>query len=154
MVIFMQKYVLAGALALALVGCSSEEKSEPAPARAQAGATTSVKVATASVDKSEESLKHAAEELDNRIAARDIPGAWNLYSQRCQADMNNSLDSFKMMLDLHFEGRHPQIVDHTVRVQGSMGQVVTIDKDPNAPAHAMNPRTWTFIDGRWLFDNC
>ena len=33
-------------------------------------------------------------------------------------------------------------------------QVVSIDDDPNAPASAMNPRTWTFIDGRWQFDSC
>jgi hypothetical protein len=26
--------------------------------------------------------------------------------------------------------------------------------DPNAPADSMQPRTWTFIDNTWQFDNC
>jgi hypothetical protein len=52
------------------------------------------------------------------------------------------------------DGRKPQYSGVTVRVNGSSGQVVSIDDDPNAPASAMNPRAWTFIDGRWQFDNC
>jgi serine/threonine protein kinase, bacterial len=31
---------------------------------------------------------------------------------------------------------------------------MSIDDDPNAPASALTPRTGTFIDGRWQFDNC
>jgi hypothetical protein len=36
---------------------------------------------------------------------------------------------------------------------GSSLQVVSIDDDKNAPASALTPRTWTFIDRRWQFDN-
>jgi serine/threonine protein kinase, bacterial len=62
------------------------------------------------------------------------------------------VDSYKLFLEAFFDGRNPQYSDVTVRVNGSSGQVVSIDNDPNARS-AMNPRTWTFIDGRWQFDN-
>ncbi|WP_146099057.1 hypothetical protein [Nocardia nova] len=149
----MQKYVLAAALGLVLVGCSSGEAAEPAQGNAKGSTTVSVRVAAASATKSEDSLKQAATELDDRLAANDIHGAWGLYSQRCQAEIGD-IDSYKILMDLHFKGRHPQIVERTVRVNGAMGQVVSVDKDPAAPAHAMDPRTWTFIDGRWVFDHC
>jgi hypothetical protein len=58
------------------------------------------------------------------------------------------------MLELFYAGRTPNYTGWTVRVNGSSGQVVTVDADPSAPASAMNPRTWTLIDGRWQFDNC
>jgi hypothetical protein len=65
-----------------------------------------------------------------------------------------SVEAYGALLDAFYAGRTPNYTDWTVRVNGSSGQVVTVDSDPSAPASSMTPRTWTFIDGRWQFDNC
>lgn len=68
--------------------------------------------------------------------------------------MGNDVERYRALMEVNFEGRTPQVESITAKVNGSSGQVVTVDTDPNAPADSMNPRTWTFIDGRWQFDNC
>ncbi|GAB2709662.1 hypothetical protein GCM10027089_36430 [Nocardia thraciensis] len=78
---------------------------------------------------------------------------WEVYSARCQAQMDNR-DVLRIMLEKNGEGRNPQITSVTAKVNGSSGQVVTVDADPAAPASSMQPRTWTFIDGAWRFDSC
>ena len=75
MVDFMRKYVLAAALGLVLVGCSSGESAEPAQAKGKGSTTVAGHVAAASATKSEDSLKQAATELDDRLAANAIQGA-------------------------------------------------------------------------------
>jgi len=79
--------------------------------------------------------------------------AYKFYSQRCKAIIGD-LEAYKAELDAFFAGRNPQYTSATAQVNGSSGHVVSVDEDPSAPASAMNPRTWTFIDGRWQFDNC
>ncbi|MGF7124536.1 hypothetical protein [Rhodococcus sp. BE178] len=98
-------------------------------------------------------LRDAAEALDLAAAAKDADTAWDFYSQRCQAEIGD-VESYRRLLDAFYAGREPRPTSWTVRVIGSSGQVVTVDADPNAPAHAMEPRTWTLIDDRWQFDNC
>lgn len=86
-------------------------------------------------------------------ARREDEKAWEYYSQRCK-DQIGTLENYSTMLDEFFKGRAPQFESVTANVRGSSAQVASIDKDPNAPASAMLPRTWTFIDGTWQFDNC
>jgi hypothetical protein len=120
------------------------------PTSAQAAASTQ---AGATSETPEGRLRAAAEELDRTATARDLETAWSFYSQRCKNDIG-SVEAFGHLLDAFYDGRTPNYTDWTVRVNGSSGQVVTVDSDPSAPPSAMNPRTWTFIDGRWQFDNC
>lgn len=102
---------------------------------------------------SKEALESAAHQLDVLATQRDASAAYEFYSQRCKSIIGD-LDSYRAFLAAWLEGRNPQYSGVVVKVNGSSGQVVSIDDDPNAPVSTMNPRTWTFIDGRWQFDNC
>ncbi|MGX1811460.1 hypothetical protein ACWIGI_37535 [Nocardia sp. NPDC055321] len=148
----MRNYVVAGVAALALVGCSSQEPApSPAPSSQAVTSSAAVKPSAAAADSA--SLRDAAEKLDRAASARDVATAWSFYSQRCKNELV-SQEAYGHMLDLFYAGRNPAYTDWVVKVDGSSGQVVTVDSDPNAPASAMAPRTWTVIDGRWQFDNC
>jgi serine/threonine protein kinase, bacterial len=108
---------------------------------------------SAAAANSKEALEAAAHQLDVLASQGKAADAYEFYSQRCK-NIIGDLDSYRAELDVFFEGRNPQYSSATAKVNGSSGQVVSIDDDPSAPASAMNPRTWTFIDGRWQFDNC
>ena len=144
---------------VALSACSSEGAQEDSAATSSS-ASTSAPASTpppappaASTESSEDQLRAAAEALDRSATARDDETAWSFYSQRCKNEIG-SIEAYGQVLDAFYAVRTPNYTDWTVRVNGSSGQVVTVDADPSAPASAMNPRTWTFIDGRWQFDNC
>jgi outer membrane murein-binding lipoprotein Lpp len=124
--------VAALAAAGTLVSCSSatnDASTAPSPLNPQ----------------SKEALERSAHELDVRAARREDARAWEYYSQRCK-DQIGSLENYSTVLDEFFKGRAPQFGGVTANVRGSSAQVVSIDKDPNAPASAILPRTWTFID--------
>jgi hypothetical protein len=124
---------------LAVVGCSSGANSESAGSQPR--------------PQSKEAVERSAHELDAIAASRQDAKAWAYYSQRCK-DKIGSLENYSNLLDVFFEGRAPRYESATAQVNGSSAQVVPIDKDPKAPASAVQPRRWTFIDGRWQFDNC
>jgi serine/threonine protein kinase, bacterial len=102
---------------------------------------------------SKEALQSVAHELDVLASQGKAAEAYQFYSQRCK-NIIGDLNSFKAFLAVWLEGRDPRYSGVTVKINGSSAQVVSIDDDPNAPVDSMNPRTWTFIDGRWRFDNC
>lgn len=147
--------------AVALAGCSSNDepevvKADTTPAAAAEPAavtTTTAPVEPAPQPTPEDELREAAAQVDHLASSGDAAGAWEFYSQRCKNEIG-SLEVYKAMLDMHYEGRTPNYTGWTVKVSGSSGQVVTVDSDPTAPADSMEPRTWTYIDGRWQFDNC
>jgi serine/threonine-protein kinase len=109
--------------------------------------------AASQIQPSREAVERSAHELDVLASNRQDSKAWEFYSQRCK-NIIGSLENYSRELDLFFRGRSPHYESATARVNGSSAQVVSIDNDPSAPASAMQPRTWTFIDGRWQFDNC
>jgi serine/threonine-protein kinase len=121
------------------VGCSSDTNGARAPSQPS--------------PRSKEAVERSAHELDVLAASRQDAKAWAYYSQRCK-DKIGSLNNYSNLLDVFFKGRTPKYESATARVNETSAQVVSIDKDPSAPASAMQPRTWTFIDGRWQFDNC
>lgn len=138
-------------IVLGTVACESGEndatgQSRPMPTSAQA-VTTSV------APNSKEALEEAAHRLDLLASEGDAEAAYDYYSQRCKGIIG-SLDDYKAFLTVWLKGRNPQYTSATAKVNGSSGQVVSIDEDPGSPSSSMNPRTWTFIDGRWQFDNC
>lgn len=137
-------------LTVGLNGCSSPEsatKAEDDPAAASAATTTTPP------PNSKEALEARAQQLDQLASQGAAAEAWEFYSQRCKNIIGN-LESYKLFLDQWRKGRNFQYGGVTVKVNGSSAQVVTVDNDPNAPASSMDPRTWTFIDGQWQFDNC
>lgn len=134
------------ALVTAVGGCSSPE---PSPVSTVVSTSPVPTVAA----NSKEALESAAHKLDVLASQGKAAEAYEFYSQRCK-NIIGDLDSYKIFLESWLEGRNPQYSGVTVKVNGSSGQVVSVDNDPKAPASTMNPRTWTFIDGRWQFDNC
>lgn len=138
-------FLLAGGLS----GCSSTDSATTTDSPAASPATT----AAAPAPNSKEALEDRAHQLDLLASKGDAAAAWQFYSQRCKNIIGN-LDSYKAFLTQWREGRNPQYGGVTVKVNGSSAQVVSVDNDPNAPASSMEPRTWTFIDGQWQFDNC
>ena len=147
-------YASIAAATFVLVACSPStvESTQDAQASTVRSVPEVLDPATTQTDPASE-LRRAAEQLDRSATARDLETAWSFYSQRCKNEIG-SIEAYGAVLDSFYRGRTPNYTDWTVRVNGSSGQVVTIDSDPSAPASAMNPRTWTFIDGRWQFDNC
>lgn len=103
--------------------------------------------------RSKEALESAGHRLDVLAATRQDAQAWEYYSARCKAKIGG-LGAYSAELDEFFRGRHPNYQSATAVVDGSSGKVISVDADPSAPASASLPRTWTFIDGRWQFDNC
>lgn len=109
--------------------------------------------AASAAESPKDSLERTAHQLDVLAANREDAKAWEFYSQRCKDDIGD-VSTYSYLLDEFFRGRSPKFVSATARVNGSSGQVVSVDTDPSAPASSMLPRTWTFIDGKWQFDNC
>lgn len=129
-------------------GCSGSPSASKSDTPAAAPSTSA-----APAPNSKEALENRAHQLDLLATQGDAAAAWEFYSQRCKNIIGN-LESYKMFLNQWRQGRNPQYGGVTVKVNGSSAQVVSVDNDPNAPASAMQPRTWTFIDGQWQFDNC
>lgn len=142
--------------ALLLASCTADDSPTSAsdePSTEEA-APTSVLAEPEPAPTPEESLRATSQALNAALADRDAESAWAHYSQRCKITMGEDIETFRVMMETHYDGRSPAIDSVTVRVNGSSGQVVTVDNDPAAPADSMEPRTWTFIDDRWQFDNC
>ncbi|WP_139794586.1 hypothetical protein [Prescottella equi] len=147
-----------GAVVLAatavLTACSSDSE-EPKAALVPDNSTsaTTNTVVDAPASSPEDQLRETAKDLELGIIGGDPARAWSHYSQRCKNAIGD-LDTYRSMMEVFYKDRNPQPTEWIARVNGSSGQVVTVDADPDAPAHSMEPRTWTFIDGRWQFDNC
>jgi hypothetical protein len=141
------------AATIALTGCSPSG-SVSVPTTAESASKGANGAATTPPDpRSKAALESAGHRLDVLAATRQDAQAWEYYSARCKAEIGD-LAAFSVVLDEFFRGRHPNYQSATAVVNGSSGKVISVDADPYAPASASLPRTWTFIDGRWQFDNC
>lgn len=141
--------VTAALLVSFAAGCTSSTDTANPPAAATQAETTR----SAPAPNSKEALEVRARELDRLVDDGNAEAAYRFYSQRCK-NIIGGLDTYKVLLEQSRQGRNPQFGGVTVKVNGSSAQVVTVDNDPNAPADSMQPRTWTFIDDTWQFDNC
>ncbi|OPX05952.1 hypothetical protein [Mycobacterium sp. AT1] len=141
------------AVAVAVAGCSGSESADVATTATPASERADVATSASPDPRSKEALESVGHALDVLAAERQDARAWEHYSARCQA-MIGDLAQFSAVLDQFFRGRTPNYESATAVVNGSSGKVVSVDTDPSAPASASLPRTWTFIDGRWQFDNC
>lgn len=102
---------------------------------------------------SKEALEIRAHQLDILATQGNAAEAYTFYSQRCKNTIGD-LSAYKAVLNQWLDGREPRYSGVAVSIKGSSAQVVSIDNDPDAPVSSMDPRTWTFIDGAWQFDNC
>lgn len=137
-----------------LAGCSPSESGGGAATVTPGSGNADIATKTTTPNpRSKEALAAAGHRLDVLAATRQDAQAWEFYSARCQAEIGN-LSRYSAVLDEFFRGRTPNYESATAIVNGSSGKVISVDSDPSAPASASLPRTWTFIDDRWQFDNC
>ncbi|MGN7780482.1 hypothetical protein ACTJJE_13295 [Mycolicibacterium sp. 22603] len=141
------------AVAVALTACSPSEGADVATTAARGPNSADVATSLVPDPRSKAALEFAGHELDVLAATRQDAQAWAYYSARCQAAIGN-LTQYAAVLDKFFRGRNPNYESASAVVNGSSGKVISVDSDPSAPPSASLPRTWTFIDGRWQFDNC
>lgn len=144
---------LFASLGLLIVVCSASGCSSSGSEGGSQSSAAPTATSTAPAPNSKEALEARAHQLDVLASQGDAAAAYEFYSQRCKNIIGN-LDAYKAFLTEWLKGRNPQYGGVTVKVNGSSAQVVSVDNDPNAPASSMQPRTWTFIDGQWQFDNC
>lgn len=149
----MKAALLIPAAAVLLTSCSSPQGAHVTTTAMPVSGTANVATPATPDPRSKEALEFVGHRLDVLAATRQDAQAWELYSARCQAEIGN-LTRYSAVLDEFFRGRTPNYESATAIVNGSSGKVISVDSDPSAPASASLPRTWTFIDGRWQFDNC
>ncbi|APE15695.1 hypothetical protein BOH72_11170 [Mycobacterium sp. WY10] len=149
----MKSAIWLAVVTVVLAGCSPSESGGETTAKPSAGSAGIATTTTTPDPRSKEALAAAGHRLDVLAATRQDAQAWEFYSARCQAEIGN-LIQYSAVLDEFFRGRTPNYESATAIVSGSSGKVISVDSDPSAPASASLPRTWTFIDDRWQFDNC
>ncbi|MBA4858358.1 hypothetical protein [Nocardia farcinica] len=102
----------------------------------------------------EESLRTAAEQMTEALAAGDYPGAYQFRSARCRLTLGQ--DAYVEEMTQRYAGRdlkaaEPEI---TVTVTGTTGRVTVRHTDARASEDESAPATWTFVDGSWRYDTC
>ncbi|MEV0947277.1 hypothetical protein [Rhodococcus sp. NPDC049939] len=103
-------------------------------------------------------LREAARQLDLSVVAMDRDTMWDFYTQRCKAEVGGR-EEWDLVVDFVFAAvdginEEPQPIDWIASVDGTSGQVITVDANSNGPYYSLEPRPWTFIDGKWQYDNC
>lgn len=141
------------AATVALTGCSASGSVDVATTFTPVSESADAAIIAPPDPRSKEALEATGHDLDVLAASRNDAQAWEYYSARCQALIGN-LTQLSAVLDEFFRGRTPTYESATAVVNGSSGKLISVDTDPSAPDSASLPRTWTFIDGRWQFDNC
>lgn len=117
--------------AIAAGGCSSPEPS--------AGSSVATPTPTPTIATNfKEALESAAHDLDVLASQGKAAEAYEFYSQRCK-NLIGDLDSYKTFLSSWLEGRNPQYSGVTVKVNGSSGQVVSVDNGPERTGEHHEP---------------
>ncbi|GAA5055979.1 hypothetical protein [Nocardia callitridis] len=103
---------------------------------------------------SAEALKTDATAYANALADHDYPAAYQTRSARCRLTLNQ--DDFAASMGQKYDGRdlHTKPAEITVTTSGETGQVTTKNFDAKASEDNPKPVKWSFIDGKWQFDNC
>lgn len=101
---------------------------------------------------SEDDVEIQAHRQDVLAAVRDDAEAWQFFSIRCQERIG-SVANYSKILDAAFAGRKPDYEVAIAHAEGKYARVVSVDRDPNAPASALRPRMWKW-QGVWKLDSC
>ncbi|MFD7011691.1 hypothetical protein [Rhodococcus jostii] len=143
-----QRTTMALLLAVAaMAGCSNSSDSEPPPEALTSSATPIPGPTGGSTDTS---LQDRLGAFYHTTQIGDYQATYDFYSPRCQAEMTEQ--QFVELLEQDLVGRDlsgpPQFL---TSVQGSVATVVIKSADGGG---SMEPKTWTYTDGEWRFDNC
>lgn len=139
-------------LTIGIVVCTSGcTDSSDAESEGNGASVTVSAEATTEVDgPSEEALLETLDAFYQTTRDGDYEGTYGFYSARCQSQMSE--EEFVQLLkgqygDRDLSGQPEFLTD----VEGSVATVVTKSADGEG---SMEPRTWTYADGSWRFDNC
>lgn len=146
-----------GLLAMFVAGCGSSTADSVDRHTAGASAPTSAVAAAPDTTEAETSdpMSEAAlrETLDQQYAAvqrSDWLGAYTFYSPRCQ--LKWSKDQVVSALDAQYSDRDfTGEAEYLISMNGPVATVVIKSSDSKAD---MMPRTWSFINGSWVYDAC
>ncbi|MBE7158324.1 MAG: hypothetical protein INR62_07795 [Rhodospirillales bacterium] len=138
-------------IALVIAGCSSESAvgEDTAPQTAVISSASASASAAAS-GPTETSLRQRLNEIYALARTGDFAAVYKYTSPRCQAE--TSEQTFVATLEQQSRGRDysgdPQ---YLIDLKGTVAKVVTKSADGKSD---LAPRTWTYADGKWSFDNC
>ncbi len=105
-------------------------------------------------DMSSAALETEATKMLLAVADHDYAAAYQFRSPRCRIKVPqvDYIASMKNLYDSRDLKTHPPKI--IVTASGSSGVVIATNTDPRANEDDPTPRIWTFIDGKWRFDNC
>ncbi|MGQ4597601.1 hypothetical protein [Nocardia sp. R6R-6] len=122
---------------LALSGCGGENAAAGKPGEPTAAA-----------------LRQEATAMNAALAGHDYAAAYQFRSARCRLTLNQ--DDYMMSMAQLYDGRDLKTKPSEISVttSGTTGSVTVKNFDARAAQDDAKPKTWTFIDGQWRFDNC
>lgn len=99
-------------------------------------------------------LHAEATKMTEALASRDYAAAYRFRSARCRLTLNE--DDYVASMAQLYDGRDlkSKPAEITVTTSGSTGTVTVKHFDARAAEDDTKPKTWTFVDGQWRFDNC
>jgi hypothetical protein len=102
----------------------------------------------------EAALRAEATKMTDALAGHDYAAAYRFRSARCKLTLNE--DDYVASMAQLYDGRDlkSEPARITVTTSGSTGTVTVEHSDAGAGQDDTKPKTWTFIDGQWRFDNC
>lgn len=140
---------------LLIGGCSSDGQSPDSAAPSSATKVLTSTESAAPIENTEagpnESTLRTRLDAFYELGRQKAYGVMYLYlSPRCQATITE--DEYVAALEVDLADRdlsgEPEFL---VSVDGQVGTVVTKSADNKSE---MQPKTWTYADGEWQFDNC
>ncbi|MFI5537702.1 MULTISPECIES: hypothetical protein [unclassified Nocardia] len=102
----------------------------------------------------EAALRTEATKMTEALASHDYAAAYRFRSARCRLTLNE--DDYVASMAQLYDGRDlkSKPSEITVTTSGSTGTVTVKNFDARAAQDDSKPKTWTFVDGQWRFDNC
>ncbi|BDT96873.1 MULTISPECIES: hypothetical protein [Nocardia] len=99
-------------------------------------------------------LRAEATKMTEALASHDYAAAYRFRSARCRLTLNE--DDYAASMAQLYDGRDlkSKPAEITVTTSGSTGTVTVKNFDARAAEDDTKPKTWTFVDGQWRFDNC
>ncbi|MFE5699998.1 hypothetical protein [Rhodococcus koreensis] len=146
--------IIKAAVAVAIVmiagGCSSDSGAST-PQTVTVEATTQAAAPAESVDPASEAALQATLDAEYKlIQAADWAGTFDNLSPRCQLQGNR--EDYANSLEAAYEGRDFSGPQQTlITMNGPVATVVFKSYDGKGK---MQPSTWTFMNGKWVFDSC
>ncbi|HJP61066.1 MAG TPA: hypothetical protein VJ865_13755 [Gemmatimonadaceae bacterium] len=145
-----RKAVVAVAIVVVAGGCSNVSGAST-PQTVTVEATAQAAAAAESVDPASEAALQATLDAEYKLLqAADWAGTFDYLSPRCQ--LQGSREDYARSMEDGYEGRDFSGPQQTlITMNGPVATVVFKSYDGKGK---MQPSTWTFINGKWVYDNC